>query len=150
MSTVANWISPEVLRTLGWTLLHFIWQGAGLAALFAAGAAVSRSASARYALAVGALVLMLVSPVITFTWLRAQTNPAVRTGAEGASTWAETSTQNATALSGSRAPLAGSRSEQPMGMLWLVEAWFLGVLLLSLRTAGGLMLVERMRSKEIK
>jgi len=53
-------------------------------------------------------------------------------------------------LSGSRAPLAGSRTEQPMGMLWLVEAWFLGVLLLSLRTAGGLILVERMRRKEIK
>src|SRR2546425_729365 len=150
MSTVANWISPEVLRTLGWTLLHFIWQGAGLAALFAVGAAVCRSASARYALAVGALVLMLVSQVITYTWLRAQRNPAVRTGAEGAATWAGTSTQNATALSGSRAPLAGSRTEQPMGMLWLVEAWFLGVLLLSLRTAGGLMLIERMRRKEIK
>ncbi len=150
MSTVANWISPEVLRTLGWTLLHFIWQGAGLAALFAVGAAVCRSASARYALAVGALVLMLVSPVITFTWLRAQTSSAVRIGAEGATTWAETSTQNATALSGSRAPLAGSRTEQPMGMLWLVEAWFLGVLLLSLRTAGGLILIERMRRKEIK
>src|SRR3989454_1618047 len=150
MSTVANWISPEVLRTLGWTLLHFIWQGAGLAALFAVGAAVCRSASARYALAVGALVLMLVSPVITFTWLRAQTNPAVQTGAEGATTWAGTSTRNATALSGSRAPLAGSRTEQPMGMLWLVEAWFLGVLLLSLRTAGGLFLIERMRRKEVR
>jgi len=150
MSTVANWISPEVLLTLGWTLLHFIWQGAGLAALFAVGATVSRSASARYALAVGALVLMLASPVITFTWLRSQTNPAVRTGAEGAATWAGTSTQNATALSGSRAPLAGSPTEQPMGMLWLVEAWFLGVLLLSLRTAGGLILIERMRRKEIK
>src|SRR5258706_475626 len=150
MSTVANWISPEVLRTLGWTLLHFIWQGAGLAALFAVGAAVCRSASARYALAVGAVVLMLASPVITFTWLRAQTSSAVRIGAEGATTWAETSTQNATALSGSRAPLAGSRTEQPMGMLWLVEAWFLGVLLLSLRTAGGLILIERMKRKEIK
>src|SRR5712692_9819675 len=150
MSTVANWISPEVLRTLGWTLLHFLWQGAGLAALFAVGAAVCRSASARYALAVGALVLMLVSPVITFSWLRAQASPAVQIGAEGASTWAETSTQNATALSGSRAPVAGSRTEQPMGMLWLVEAWFLGVLLLSLRTAGGLILIERMRRKAIK
>src|SRR5712691_1624888 len=150
MSTVANWISLEVLRTLGWTLLHFIWQGAGLAALFAVGAAVSRSASARYALAVGALVLMLVSPVITFTWLRAQSNPAVRTGAEGASTWAGTPTRNATALSGSRAPAAESPTVQPVAMLWLVEAWFLGVLLLSLRTAGGLILIERMRRKEIK
>src|SRR3989440_197601 len=150
MSHFANWISPELLRTLGWTLLHFLWQGAGLAALFAVGAAVCRSAPARYGLAVGALVLMMVSPVITFTWLSWQANPVVQTGAEGASTWAGTSTQNATALSGSRAPVVASRTEQPMAMLWLVEAWFLGVLLLSLRTAGGLFLIERMRRKEIK
>lgn len=150
MSNFANWISPELLRTLGWTLLHFLWQGAGLAALFAVASAVCRSAPARHALAVGALVLMMVSPAITFTWLRTQMNPAVQTGAEGASTWAGTSTQNATALSGSRAPDAASRTEQPMAMLWLVEAWFLGVLVLSLRTAGGLFLIERMRRKEIK
>jgi len=150
MSTIANWLSPEILRTLGWTLLHFLWQGAGLAALFAVAAAICRSASARYALAVGALVLMLVSPAVTFTWLRAQTNPAVRTGAEGALTWAGTPTQNATALSGSRAPVAESEATQPTWMLWLVEAWFLGVLVLSLRTAGGLILIERMRRKEIK
>jgi beta-lactamase regulating signal transducer with metallopeptidase domain len=150
MSNFANWVSPELLRTLGWTLLHFLWQGAGLAALFAVATAVCRSASARYALAVGALILMMVSPVVTFSWLHAQANPAVRTGAEGASTWAGTSTQNATALSGSRAPVAESRAEQSTGMMLLVEAWFLGVLLLSLRTAGGLFLIERMRRKEIK
>ncbi len=150
MSNFANWITPELLRTLGWTLLHFLWQGAGLAALFAVACAVCRSASVRYALAVGALVLMMVSPVVTFSWLRAQANAAAQTGAEGASTWAGSSTQNANALSGSRAPLAESRAEQPTGMLWLVEAWFLGVLLLSLRTAGGLLLIERMRRKEIK
>jgi len=149
MSNFVNWITPEVLRTLGWTLLHFLWQGAGLAALFAVAAAVCRSARGRYGLAVGALVLMMASPVVTFTWLRVQTNPAVRTGAGGVSTWAGTSTQNATALPGSHAPVAESRSEQPMALLWLVEAWFLGVLLLSLRTAGGLLLIERMRRKEI-
>jgi len=150
MSNFANWISPEILRTLGWTLLHFLWQGAGLAALFAVAAAVCRSASARYALAVSALVLMMVSPVVTFTWLRAQGNPAVQTGAEGALTWARPSTQHATALSGSRAPVAESGAAEAKEMLWLVEAWFLGVLLLSLRTAGGLILIERMRQREIK
>jgi len=150
MTNFVNWISPDVLRTLGWTLLHFLWQGAGLAALFALGAAVCRSAPARYALAVSTLVLMMVSPVVTFTWLQRQTNPAVRTGAEGASTWAGTSTRNATALSGSRAPAAESRTVPPIAMLWLVEGWFLGVLLLSLRTAGGLFLIERTRRKEIK
>ena len=150
MSHFANWISPEILRTLGWTLLHFLWQGAGLAALFAVAAAVCRNASTRYALAVSALVLMMVSPVVTFTWLRAQGNPAVQTGAERALTWARPSTQHSTALSGSRAPIAESSAERPTGMLWLVEAWFLGVLLLSLRTAGGLILIERMRRRESK
>jgi beta-lactamase regulating signal transducer with metallopeptidase domain len=150
MTNFVNWISPELLRTLGWTLLHFLWQGAGLAALFAVAAAVCRSAPARYALAVSALVLMMVSPVITFTWLELQTNQAVRTAAEGASTWAGTSNRNAAAPSGSHDAIAESRSEQPMAMLWVVEVWFLGVLLLSLRTAGGLFLIERMRRKEIK
>ncbi len=150
MTNFANWISPELLGTLGWTLLHFLWQGAGLAALFAVACAVCRSATVRYTLAVSALALMMVSPVITFTWLQSQTNPAVRTGAEGASTWAGTSTRNATALSGSRASVLESRTVQPIAMLWLVEAWFLGVLVLSLRTAGGLFLIERMRRKEIK
>ena len=150
MTNFVNWISPEVLRTLGWTLLHFIWQGAGLAALFAVATAVCRSSTARYALAVSALVLMMVSPVITFTWLRAPANPAVRTGAGGALTWAGTSTRNAIALSSSLAPVAESRTVQPSAMLWLVEAWFLGVLLLSLRTAGGLFLIERMRRKEVQ
>src|SRR5713101_3772695 len=128
MSNIATWLSPEVLRTLGWTLLHFLWQGAGLAALFAVAAAVCRSASARYALAVAALLLMLASPIVTFVWLGAQAHPAVRTGAEGALTWAGTPTQNATALSGSRPPVADSGTKQPVAMLWLVEAWFLGVL----------------------
>src|SRR2546429_7460555 len=88
MSNFANWISPELLRTLGWTLLHFLWQGAGLAALFAVTTAVCRSAPTRYALAGGALVLMMVSPVITFTWLRRQANPAGWTGAAGGLTGA--------------------------------------------------------------
>src|SRR5260221_550399 len=38
MSDLASWISPEILRTLGWTLLHFLWQGAGLAAFLAVAA----------------------------------------------------------------------------------------------------------------
>ena len=96
---------------------HDWWiKGVGLAALFAVATAVCRSAPARYALAVSALVLMMVSPVITFTWLRAQSNPAVP-GAGGASTWAGTSTRNAIALSSSLAPIAESPSVQPSAML---------------------------------
>src|SRR5258706_9469243 len=99
MSNFANWISPELLRTLGWTLLHFLWQGAGLAALFAVAAAACRSASARYALAGGGLVFMLMSPGVTFTWLRSPGHPALWTGAARGFTWGRTPTPKPTAPS---------------------------------------------------
>ena len=40
---------------------------------------------------------------------------------------------------------AGKRSTV---FVWLVELWFAGVVLLSLRSAGGILLVERLRRKE--
>jgi len=151
MTNFTSWISPEILRALGWTLLHFVWQGAGLAAMLALALAVCRSAQVRYAAAVATLGWMMAGPVITFAWLEWGTVSAVQSGAHGASTWAETSTQHATALSGSVAPSdAVPRTQGPAGIVWLVEAWFLGVLLLSLRTAGGLLVITRMRRKEIR
>src|SRR6266404_5161525 len=150
MTNFAHWISPELMRVLGWTLLHFIWQGAALAALFAVAMAACRSAAARYAVAVGALVLMTTSPVITFVWLQRETIPAVRSGAQGSLPWAGKAAQHAVVAAVSGAPAAASLSAQPTAMLWLVELWFFGVLILSLRTAGGLLLIERMRRKEIK
>jgi beta-lactamase regulating signal transducer with metallopeptidase domain len=148
MTNFANWISPEILRTLGWTLLHFIWQGAALAAVFAVAVAAFRSAAARYALAVGTLAAMMAAPAITFVLLHRDSNPAVRSGAQGTLPWLGKTAQQAAVAAPSSAPAAASRTE--MGMLWLVEAWFLGVVLLSLRTAGGLFLIERMRRKEIR
>src|SRR6266481_4748533 len=150
MTNFAHWISPEAMRTLGWTLLHFIWQGAALAALFAVAVAACRSAAARYAVAVGALVMMMASPMITFVWLQRESIPAVRSGAQGSLPWVGTAAQHAVVSAVSGAPAAASQGAQPVAMLWLVELWFLGVLVLSLRTAGGLLLIERMRRKEIK
>src|SRR5216684_7825026 len=149
MTSLANWTSPELLLTLGWTLLHFVWQGAALAAVFAVAMALCRSASARYAVAAGTLVLMMASPVVTFSWILRQTNPAVRPGARGFSLLPEMQAQNV-AVAQSGAPAAESGTEQSKAMLWLVEGWFLGVVILSLRTAGGLFVIEKMRRKELK
>src|SRR5260370_4652058 len=149
MTSLANWTSPELLRTLVWTLLHFVWQGAALAAVFAVAMALCRSASARYAVAAGTLVLMMASAVVTVSWIVRQTNRAVRPGARGFSLLPEMQAQNVAAAQ-SGAPAAESGTEQSKAMLWLVEGWFLGVVILSLRTAGGLLLIERMRRKELK
>src|SRR5687768_9468624 len=49
----------------GWTLLHFIWQGALVAAVAATGLRVLRTAPARYALSCCALAAMFAGPVVT-------------------------------------------------------------------------------------
>jgi len=60
----------EWVFRLGWTLLHFLWQGAAIAALYAVARRVfaSRSSNARYLLACAALALMIAAPAVT--WLR--------------------------------------------------------------------------------
>src|SRR5690349_14327353 len=150
MTTLAHGISPELLQALGWTLLHFVWQGAALAALFAVADTLSRQASTRYALAVITLVLMMAAPVITFTELTRQKDPAARYGAQRASASAVKPVQGVSVAARPRAPAPETAPSQPAAILWFVEVWFLGVVLLSLRTAGGLFLIERMRRKEIK
>jgi beta-lactamase regulating signal transducer with metallopeptidase domain len=149
MSILAHGISPELLDSLGWTLVHFIWQGAALAALFAVTNAVCRRASTRYALAVITLALMMAAPVITFTKLMGAKDPAVRYGARGAFARAVKPLEGVFLPARPGAPTPEIPASQNDGILWFVEAWFLGVLLLSLRTAGGLFLIERMR-REVK
>lgn len=150
MRTLAHGISPELLQTLGWTLVHFVWQGAALAALFALANAFCRRATARYALAVITLALMMAAPVFTFTGLTRQKDPAVRYGARGASAIAVKPVQGVSVTARPSAPAPEIPAGQPAGILWCVETWFLGVVLLSLRTAGGLFLIERMRRSEVK
>ena len=57
---------------LGWTLLHFLWQGILVAALYALARALAggrMSARGRYAIACAALLAMTAAPGITYWWL---------------------------------------------------------------------------------
>src|SRR6266704_1479370 len=150
MRILAHGISPELLQALGWTLLHFVWQGAALAALFAVTNALCRRATTRYALAVITLALMMAAPLITLAGLMRQRDPAVRHGAPGASALAVKPVAGVSVAAGPGAATPATPARQPGGILWCVEAWFLGVVLLSLRTAGGLFLVEKMRRCEMR
>src|SRR5579864_3810881 len=58
-------VQPWVDR-LGWTLIHFLWQGAIIAVIFALARRFVRAANARYLLACAALAAMVVAPVVTF------------------------------------------------------------------------------------
>ena len=55
------------MEITGWTLLHFVWQGAllGLAVAGVLWVCRRRSASARYGVASGGLIALLAAPVVT-------------------------------------------------------------------------------------
>src|SRR5579885_3431564 len=139
MTHFAAWLAPELLRPLGLALLHFLWQGTALAALAGLAFALTRNAQARYVSGVTILALMVAAPLATFQFLRHRP-------ASDAPTLAVPTHQPLAAP----AALAGA-SAQPAqanrALVWLVELWFLGVLLFSLRTFGGILLVERLRRK---
>ena len=62
-------LSQFWIQELGWTLLHFLWQGTAIAAIYAALRAVLRrslSPQGRYALACLALTAMTFAPALTF------------------------------------------------------------------------------------
>jgi beta-lactamase regulating signal transducer with metallopeptidase domain/sporulation protein YlmC with PRC-barrel domain len=144
MTHLGPWLSPVTMRLLALALLHFLWQGAALVALGYAVMALCRSASTRYAVGVGVLALMLAAPVGTFLVLRGQEQGAVPVTVN----LAPASLSPAT--SGIRAAGHGSSGEGSTAdySLWLVEVWFCGVLLLSVRSAGGFLLIERLRRRE--
>jgi bla regulator protein blaR1 len=151
MSNPMNWLSPNMLsqttmHSLGWALLHFLWQGIAVAAVAGAGMALCCRASTRYVLAVGALVLMLVAPAATFFFYVG--SAPVTAGV------VKSSSAIAPILSAARLSGANEQSKisggglSPEVLPWMVEAWLVGVALFSLRSAGGFLLLERERRKQ--
>lgn len=138
--------SPQTLHAVGWTLLHFLWQGAALAALFAALLVVIRNANVRYALGIATLVLMIAAPVVTFVQLDRAASPVPTFEMPIAATVPDAISADQAQPSSGRIvdALAAGANRQDM-MLWLVQAWFVGVMLLSARTAGGLLWLARAR-----
>ena len=64
--TEGNLTGPLV-QSIGWALVHFVWQGALIAAAAAAVLALLRAArpTTRYAIACAALIVMCAAPVVT-------------------------------------------------------------------------------------
>lgn len=138
------------IRVLGWTLLHFLWQGAVVAALLAALLwALKRSApGVRYVVACGFLALTMSLPVITFAVL------APRGAAPSAITYAldESPDWGARAVNQSVGDTPATPTESPAKTLetylpHVVTVWALGVLALTMRLLGGLWLLRRLTTR---
>ena len=63
------WLSREEIVALGWTLLHFCWQGTAVAVAFAVVDRMTSEATSRvrYFVALAAFMLMPVIVMATFT-----------------------------------------------------------------------------------
>ncbi len=146
MIMLLKFVSPNAMQSLGWALLHFLWQGTALAALAAVAMALCRRASTRYLIGMGTLVLMSLAPVATVSFYSHQHSIAVAEGKASrfvAPAW-PVSKGNLAAAGVDR---TSSTTAWMDAFPWLVEAWLLGVAFFSLRSAGGFLLLERDRRR---
>ena len=67
MNSLEMLLAKPIFQALGWALVHFIWQGAIVAILYAGVAVMlrKRAANVRYSVACAAMLLMLALPIAT-------------------------------------------------------------------------------------
>jgi beta-lactamase regulating signal transducer with metallopeptidase domain len=140
--------STDLMTALAWSLLHFLWQGAAIAAFAAAAMQLFRAATTRYLIGILALALMCVSFGATFALL-VDAPAAIETEA----------TPDFASLSPDVAPAAlpdgvvtlrvARPAEAWRDFAWLARVWLAGVCLLALRVAGGLLLLEHLRRRAL-
>jgi uncharacterized protein (TIGR03435 family) len=127
---------------LGWTLIHFWWQGTLLAIVYAVVRRFLRGANGRYLLAGGALATMTVAPMITWVAL----GPSDAPNAVAAD---QTARAPRVATAPSALPVAVQiavpSARQPGWLPWAVGVWLAGASVFSLRLLGGWMTAARLR-----
>ena len=123
---------------LGWTLLHFLWQGILVAALYALARALAGgriSARGRYAIGCASLLAMTVAPALTYWWL-GNSGQAARIG--DLTDWGA----RQLAPGGAYSPVTDPWQEAMPG---IVMAWFAGAAACSLRLLMGFISAAALR-----
>jgi TonB family protein len=120
-------ISPQALLAwvdaIGWTLLHFLWQGTVLGLFYAAVRPLFPGVAARYRLGMTVLVAMLACPLVTLAYVwPASVAPAVAVLA-----------LPSMAVGADAASLGVSPTTLEAWLPWLVAVWFVGVSVIALR-----------------
>jgi len=142
--------TTSFLQALAWSLLHFLWQGAAIAAVAASVMFVLRKPATRYLVGLGALALMLASFGVTFSLLGASaTSAAAEFPSVGAPAAASASTLEAPALSMELTMEEQAATFRNADFLWIARAWLIGVFVFALRIAFGLLVIEQLRRRNL-
>src|SRR5215510_2251903 len=153
MTAVRMLTELPLFQALGWSLLHFIWQGSLVAFLLLVARSVLQECGAhlRYRLACVAMLLMLMLPLSTAWFLGTSWQAA-----EGTATDSRTPRESALPTHGiavrqqvfpirARLPLQERLHQRIDPLLpWLVALWLAGVLLLSFRFWAGWLYARRL------
>ncbi len=175
MSAIEHFLPPAVVEKLGWALVHFTWQATGIALLLAATLALLRNASAkaRYAASCLALSLMVLAPAATLLYTTTKDGEA----GEDAPPAEPSPREPRAGFVGTRGvwigPAAGEPADEPAAvepgtvasspgwgdwmsrtvqksLPWVVLAWTLGVLALSVRNLGGFVQVQMLKHRHVR
>ena len=137
----------SIADALGWALVHFLWQGAAVAAAFACVrlAAGERAARARYAAGCAALLVMLVAPVVTFSTISSE-SPAAAPAMAAPSLEGAASEIEPVGPAPSAWGLPG-REWVDAALPLFVALWLAGVAALSLRFLGAWVVARRLAAR---
>lgn len=164
-----NIFSQELVQRLGWTLVHFLWQGAAVAILLAVALRLLRKASAdaRYCLACAALGLIVLLPIVTLRMvdvsvlgvdLEKMELAGVVVSETTAMPVVEIESIEDTAPLRSRLSYGAAEislrerfvgAVEPM-LPYVVVGWFVGVFGLSVWHLGGWCQLQKLRRKSLK
>ena len=156
MSAMA-WLSREETVALGWTLLHFCWQGTAVAVVYAVVDRLTSRAQTqvRYAMALAALMLMPAVVIGTFAEEMRTATPARLTVQSPRPAFSDEKTDVISRTVLHEIPLASSL-EEPSDWLtmraerllpWVDALWLVGVFLLAIRALGGWLQLEQVRRR---
>ncbi|MEI9970672.1 MAG: hypothetical protein WDO73_00725 [Ignavibacteriota bacterium] len=144
MSHLELWIHSSLAQALAWTLVHFVWEGAVLAAVLMAMLRVfhREPARRRYTLACLILAAMPVVFALTFAAIWMQRPIAVPTTIH----WmAVTTSAGPIDIPAPRFSWRGLLDR----LAWLVPVWFAGVAFFYARGFAGWSAVRRMRRRGV-
>jgi beta-lactamase regulating signal transducer with metallopeptidase domain len=130
----------SLTNALGWTLLHFLWEGALIAALLYAALLVLRggNAKARYAASCAALALMFASALATFLGALSTSHSAPFSPSPVS--FQETAIASTGAHDVTETPSSFSIDAYLPALVWL---WVGGVTSMSIRSLGGWAAAQR-------
>jgi len=147
MTMLMEFSGHPLVHALGWTLLHFCWQGAAVAGLLWCVLALlnGRSSQARYGVSCFALALLVAMPLITFAHI-ASAEYARRAELAGRSTSIDF--EVFLQVDGGETAAWPVRIAVALDhwVPWLLTAWFAGVVFFMARLNFGLLVARRLKS----